>query len=266
MITHMSHAYPVKPSGAVAESKRTETVHDLQEKLRRYELIFRATNDVLYDLNLEDATIEWNEALYTQYGYERIEPVGTLEWWTTHVHPADALLLENRVVELFESGTNSWQHDYRFRREDGGYNYVHDRGLVLRDQSGKPSRIIGSLLDVTAQRQLDIAKDEFIALVSHQLRTPLTTIRVYGEMLTSGRFGDLSKEQAQWVRNMTDSSARLIDVVGAILNISRIDLGRIKISSTLHDMNDLTQDCVNSIMPLANEKHIYRPHLARSAP
>jgi len=252
----MARAHLVKPSRTVADSKHTETLHDLQEKLRRYELIFRATNDVLYDLNLEDATVDWNDALYTQYGYDRTELVGTLEWWVGHIHPDDALLLENRVTELFESGTNSWQHDYRFRRHDGGYNYVHDRGLVLRDRGGKPCRIIGSLLDVTAQRQLDLAKDEFIALVSHQLRTPLTTIRIYGEMLTSGQFGSLSKEQAQWVRNMTDSSARLIDVVGAILNISRIDLGRIKISSTLQDVNELTRNCVTSIMPMAQEKHV----------
>lgn len=255
MIAHMTRTHPVK-NGADPLPDRTETIEDLREKLRRYELIFQATNDVIYDLNLEDGTVVWNEALYTQYGYEHDEPTGTLEWWTGHVHPDDALPLENRVSTLFDGSTNSWQHDYRFRRADGGYNYVHDRGLVLRSGNGKPTRIIGSLLDVTAQAQLDIAKDEFIALVSHQLRTPLTVIRVYGEMLTGGAFGQLTDEQAEWVRNMTQSSARLIDVVGAILNISRLELGRINISATQQDILKLTRDTVKGVAPLAADKEV----------
>jgi signal transduction histidine kinase len=200
--------------------------------------------------------VSWNEALYSQYGYTPREPTDTLEWWTSHVHPDDALQLENKVSELFESTTSSWQCDYRFRRAVGEYNYVRDRGLLLRGPGGKPVRIIGSLLDVTAQKQLDIAKDEFISLVSHQLRTPLTVIRVYGEMLTSGNFGDLSDEQTQWVRNMTNSSARLIDVVGAILNVSRLDLGRIRISVAPHDIGQLTLNCIKDVTPLAEEKQV----------
>jgi PAS domain S-box-containing protein len=229
MITYMarSHPAPRENPDDINTTASTAMLRELQERVQRYELIFRATNDVVYELNLDNAHVDWNDALYTQYGYMR----HTLEWWTSHIHPDDALLLENKITKLFTDGGSSWQYDYRFRRADGGYNYVHDRGLLLRDAAGKPKRIIGSLLDVTAQKQLDIAKDEFISLVSHQLRTPLTVIRVYGEMLTGGMFGDLSLEQTQWVRNMTDSSARLIDVVGEILNVSRLDLGRINIAA-----------------------------------
>jgi PAS domain S-box-containing protein len=228
----------------------------LRQKVQRYEMIFQATNDVVYELNLNTASVEWNDALYTHYGYSRTEPNRTLEWWAGHVHPDDALLLEHKVTDMFESGTNSWQSSYRFRRADGGYNYVHDRGLLLRDGDGKPERIIGSLLDVTAQQQLDIAKDEFISLVSHQLRTPLTVIRVYGEMLTSGMFGDLTPEQSQWVHNMTNSSARLIDVVGDILNVSRLDLGRINITPQSHDAVPLIRSCIRDVQPLADEKQV----------
>lgn len=256
MIAYMARPHPVQRDGIAASSDDTDILRSLQEKVRRYELIFSATNDVLYDLSLEDATVVWNDALYSQYGYKRTEPAGTLEWWTRHIHPDDAFVLENRVSELFESDLSSWQHGYRFQRADGGYNYVRDRCLLLRDGANKPVRIIGSLLDVTAQTQLDIAKDEFIALVSHQLRTPLTVIRVYGEMLTSGNYGDLTGEQAQWVRNMTNSSVRLIDAVGTILSISRMELGRIKINADPQDIVALTQESVKEVLPLAAEKQV----------
>jgi len=248
----MARLHPARQPATASE----DALHELQEAVRRYELIFQATNDVLYDMDLVQASVEWNEALYTQYGYTRDESNDTLEWWTQHVHPDDAFLLENKVTELFESGTSSWHCDYRFRRADGSYVYVRDRGLLQRDKTGKPVRIIGSLLDVTAQKQLDLAKDEFISLVSHQLRTPLTIIRVYGEMLTGGMSGTLSSEQTQWVRNMTNSSARLIDVVGAILNVSRLDLGRIKITTSPRDMRALVQGCIKEVLPLAEEKQV----------
>ena len=248
----MARLHPAGKPDAASE----DALHELQQAVKRYELIFQATNDVLYDLDLVNASVEWNEALYTQYGYGRDELNGTLEWWTSHVHPDDAFLLENKVSELFESGTHSWHCDYRFRRADGTYCYVRDRGLLQRDTAGRPARIIGSLLDITAQKQLDLAKDEFISLVSHQLRTPLTIIRVYGEMLTGGMSGALSIEQAQWVRNMTNSSSRLIDVVGAILNVSRLDLGRIRITSSPRDMRVLVQGCIKEVLPLAEEKQV----------
>lgn len=228
----------------------------LREKIRRYELIFQATHDALYDLNVEDGTVEWNDALYTQYGYSRREPAGTLEWWVARVHPDDAFMLENKITDLVESKTDTWQCEYRFRRADGGYNYVRDRGLVLRSRNGRPRRIIGSLLDITAQKQLDTAKDEFISLVSHQLRTPLTVIRVYGEMLASGQFGSLTPEQTQWVHNMTTSSGRLIDIVGTILNVSRLDLGRIKLTPQPLDIARLVQTAIQEVEPLATEKQV----------
>jgi PAS domain S-box-containing protein len=248
----MTHLHPAQRSKTPTPGE----LRELEEKIRRYELIFKATHDVLYDLDLQNASVDWNEALYTQYGYKRTDPTDTLEWWTSHVHPDDALLLENRINELFESTDGTWQLDYRFLRADGGYNFVRDRGLLLRDGQGEPTRIIGSLLDMTAQNELDTAKDEFIALVSHQLRTPLTVIRVYGEMLTNGMFGTLSAEQTKWVHNMTNSSARLIDVVGDILNVSRMDLGRIQINPREQDLSEVVAKSVHEVLPLAEEKHV----------
>jgi two-component system CheB/CheR fusion protein len=250
----MARSYPAQ--GGVKHLKHTETVVALREKIRRYELIFQATHDALYDLNLEDGTVEWNDALYTQYGYARHEPAGTLEWWAAHVHPDDAFMLENKITDLIASQTDTWQCEYRFQRADGGYNYVRDRGLMLHSSDGRPQRIIGSLLDITAQKQLDTAKDEFISLVSHQLRTPLTVIRVYGEMLTSGQFGNLTAEQTQWVHHMTTSSGRLIDIVGTILNVSRLDLGRIKLAPEPLDMVRLVHFAIQEVEPLAAEKQV----------
>src|SRR5882757_2553403 len=200
--------------------QRVKTSHaqdatELQQTIERYELIFQATHDILYDLDLGKGTVVWNEALYLQFGYKRSEPAGTLEWWTQHIHPDDAFRIENELTNWFDSGNTTWQTEYRFEKADGSYNYVRDRGFLQRAADGTPIRIIGSLLDITKQKELDLAKDEFISLVSHQLRTPLTVIRLYSEMLTNGLL-------ASSTANRTPMSSELRAPVSGLLNWSVI--------------------------------------------
>ncbi len=238
----------------------------LRETIERYELIFSATNDVLYELNLETGVVIWNEALYTQFGYERCEEVKTLDWWTNHIHEDDALRLEKEISEWFEGSKNAWQAEYRFLKADGMYADVRDRGAVIREPDGTPIRIIGSFLDITKQKQLDRAQDEFISLASHQLRTPLTAIRIYSEMLASGLTGPLSDTQKNHIDRITDASVRMIKLVGDILNASRIELGQVDVHPVPTDMGKFLRAQIKELRPIANAKGVkVRRHIDSNA-
>lgn len=255
---------PSKPAARRKSEARKQSAtalhsHDaevLRQTLERYELIFKATHDILYDLDLDSGTVVWNEALHVQFGYAADEPADTLEWWTQHIHPDDALRVEHQVADWFDSGATTWQTEYRFLKADGSYCYVRDRGFLQRAPHGEPIRIIGSLLDITKQKELDLAKDEFISLVSHQLRTPLTVIRLYSEMLTNGFIGKLDSAQEAHIGRITNASVRLIKLVEDILNVSRIELDRISINPTSLDPNKLIEATIADITPLASEKGI----------
>lgn len=228
----------------------------LQETVERYELVFKATHDILYDLDIQTGTMSWNNELYDRFGYAADEPVNTLEWWVSHIHPDDALGIEKNLYEWFAGNENTWQSEYRFRKSNGEYSYVLDRSFVTRDGNGAPVRIIGSLFDITERRELDRAKDEFISLVSHQLRTPLTIIRVYGEMFAGRLLGPLTKLQAQHIARMTDASVRLIKLVDDILDVSRIELGHYAVHRELANFNQLVQVGLDQVTPLASAKHV----------
>lgn len=247
--------------GEKAASK-DELEKQLLDTVKRYELIFKATNDVLYDLDMLEGTVIWNEALYSQYGYGKNEDVSTLEWWTSHIHPDDALRLEHELSNWFEGGHDTWQAEYRFRKADGSYIYVRDRGVVHRAEDGTPLRIIGSFLDITQQKQLDRAKTEFISLVSHQLRTPLTVIRINSEMLNGGLLGTLSAEQETYAKEISEASSRLIKLVSDILNISRVELGHIIAKPVPTNVNKRLQACIKEVSPLAQKRGVtitYQP-------
>ena len=237
-------------------SSKRQLEEQLEETIERHELLAKATNDVIYDLDIKHATVTWNEALFTHYGYDHSPEVSTLEWWAAHIHPDDAFRVQEEIGELLNSQQQTWYSEYRFLKADGSYASVRDRAFVLRDKKGALLRIIGSFLDITGQKNLDRAKDEFMSLVSHQLRTPLTIIRMYSEILGSGMAGDLTSQQQKYVDQIAEGGSRMIKLVGDILNISRLELERIKISPSPCDVNALIQTHIEELTPIANERHI----------
>jgi PAS domain S-box-containing protein len=238
----------------------------LQESNERFELAAKATSDVVYDLHLTTGALQWNDALQSAYGYSKEESTNSLEWWTDHIHPDDALLLTKTMDKLLDPHIKNWTVEYRFRKADDSYVIVRDRAFVLRDANGGAMRLIGSMLDITQQRQLDQAKDEFVSIVSHQLRTPLTAIRLFVEMLAGGQVGELNPQQNDYIQKVKVSTDRMIKLVGDILNVSRTALGRLKIEPVPTDPNKLIQSSLEEVEPLAHEKGITCNFTAQTVP
>lgn len=251
-----SSGKPVKMIGTsqdITERKAVEQA--LQRSDQRFRSVTQATHDLVYDIDLENQSIWFNESLQLEYGYPKTALNNSLKWWTNRIHRDDRTRVKNQIRELLASKRQSWNSEHRFRKADGSHVIVRNRAFILRDSHGKPERIIGSFLDITEAKRLDRAKDEFITLVSHQLRTPLTIIRLYGNMLSDGIAGMLTGDQQAYVDKITNASIRLIKLVGDILNISRLELNRIKIESNPTDPNVLIQACIDELLPVAQTKH-----------
>lgn len=121
-----------------------------QQKYDRYELLARATDDTVYDWDLENNQIRWNESLLSNFGY----PFETtdFEWWKSHVHPDDLEDAERNLEGAFSSGRMNWSYEYRFRASDGTYKYVLERGLIIYNEQDRPFRMIGLLQNTQAQK------------------------------------------------------------------------------------------------------------------
>lgn len=120
-------------------------------------------------------------------------------------------------------------------------------------------KIIGSIevfRDITYEREIDKAKTEFVSLASHQLRTPLSTVNWYSEMLLAGDVGELNEKQTKYLNEVYKGNQRMVELVNALLDVSRLELGTFVIDAEPTDITALAQNVIDEQMPEINKKHL----------
>jgi len=137
----------------VTDRKKQEA--ELAQSEQRYRLVADAANDAIWDWEMATQEVSWNEGVRTNFGYSIDEIQTHSGWWTDRIHPEDVQRVMADIHRHLELGPDSWQAEYRFRRADGSYAYVIDRGRVLRNAKGQALRMVGSMLDLTERRQAE---------------------------------------------------------------------------------------------------------------
>jgi PAS domain S-box-containing protein len=123
----------------------------------RYRLAAKATNDAVWDWDLDSDHVLWNDALEQAYGHPLASIECTGDWWLAHIHPDDRGRIDASIHAVLDGGQTAWNDEYRFRRVDGSYAEILDRGHVIRDQHGRAVRMIGAMLDLTRVRAAEAA-------------------------------------------------------------------------------------------------------------
>jgi PAS domain S-box-containing protein len=249
----------------------------LQRSEERFRLAARAANDALYDYDCVTGKIWWNEGMASSFGY-RVgddEDLG-IDWWTEALHPDDRDRVEASLGAAMAGTAASWSEEYRFRRADGTYVPVYDRGYFLRDAAGQAVRMLGAMLDLTerlrveelrareqearaevaAARQLDTLKTNFVNAISHELRTPLTGILGYAEFLEDEVAGPLTVDQAAFVREIETGARRLENLIDDLLDFARIDAGTFKLHPRPFDLHDKVREVLFALQPQAQRAQV----------
>jgi len=121
------------------------------------------------------------------------------------------------------------------------------------------NQLIGAVLvfrDITREKEIDKTKTEFVSLASHQLRTPLAAIRWYSEMLKSEHLGTLNDAQKSYLQEIYDSNRRMTDLVSALLNVSRIDLGTFAIEPEMMDFKASAESVLKELYVKQREQQL----------
>jgi two-component system sensor histidine kinase VicK len=120
---------------------------------------------------------------------------------------------------------------------------------------GLPTGAIEVFRDLTREQQLDVAKDEFVSLASHQLRTPATAVKSILSMLANGDFGELTPVQRKYLDKAVISNDRQLQVIEDLLNVALVDAGRMELDLEYMDLDALMHDAITDLMSTIDRRH-----------
>ena len=134
----------------------------------------------------------------------------------------------------------------------------------------REGEVIGAIeifRDASKEQALDKAKNEFVSLASHQLRTPLSAINWYSEMLLGGDAGKLNKAQQEYLQEIFDGNQRMVELVDSLLNVSRLEVGKIKNDAQDTSMLELTDSLAKELHAgIASKQMVYERQQPTSLP
>lgn len=210
----------------ISERRRAEQA--LRESNERFRMVAQATADVVWDWDLVTDTIWWGDGMRTRFGYDYDGAPQIGESWVEHIHPDDRARVVSGIHNVIDGGDELWADEYRFIRADGSVAQVADRGFAIRDERGAAVRMVGSMLDVTQQRELEAqlrqsqqleAVGQLTGGVAHDFNNLLTVILSNAEALEARLAG---QEQLHVLAEMTRMAAeRGAELTSRLLAFSR---------------------------------------------
>ena len=122
----------------------------LRASEERHRIIAEVTNDVLWDVDGATLEVSFSDGMCDVFGY-KLPPSVPLDWWINAIHPDERETAGRSFYAALRGPDKEWSANYRFRRHDGQYAHVLDRGYLFRDESGGLIRVTGAMIDVTRQ-------------------------------------------------------------------------------------------------------------------
>lgn len=137
------------------ERKVEERTRELSGSEERFRMVSRATNDAIWDWDLVQNSIWYSDIFYERFGFEAKQKFDRA-MWLSHVHPDDVARVRSSISSVLDDDGRQWVQEYRFRKQDGTYAVILDRGYVLHNEQQVPYRMLGSMLDLSALRRAEL--------------------------------------------------------------------------------------------------------------
>ena len=243
-----------------------------EERLR---LATESAGLATWDVDMRTGAAVWSPHMYRMLGYATDATPANLALWTSRLHPDDAA----ETLQRFDAARRSGQlfrHDCRIvRADDGAERWLAATGKFHIDEAGERTRFIGIMLDVTDRRRADVErndllhressarraaedaarlKDQFLATLSHELRTPMSAVLGWLHLLRSGK---LKPEQESQALETIERNARLQNqLINDLLDVSRIVTGQLRIERDRTFPSMILESAIDAVEPQASARRV----------
>jgi PAS domain S-box-containing protein len=190
----------------------------------------------------ETGWIFWYNQRWYDYTGSTFEQMQGWGWQSVH-HPDHVQRVVEKISHCFQTG-EEWEDTFPLRGKDGEYRWFLSRAVPIRDEQGKVRRWFGTNTDITEQRQLERQKDEFLSIASHELKTPVTSIKAYAQLLERRFRQSGDTNSADLVQRMDEQTKKLTRLVEDLLDVTKIENGQLMLHRSSFDFNELVHEVV----------------------
>lgn len=237
-------------------SERTDLLQEAQHIGRIGNWIWDVASGDLY----------WSDEIYRIFGYEPGEIAPSYERFLAMVHPDDVGRIKQSEEDAFSMGR---QHniDHRIILPGGEERWVHEAAIATIGKDGRPISLSGTVQDITERKHAEhnlmhakeeaerasLAKSVFLSRMSHELRTPLNAILGFSQVL---QLDTISDEQRQFVDEIRNAGDHLLLLISELLDMSRIESGRMMVVMQSVMLSDVMNSAVNLIGGIVDENDL----------
>lgn len=244
----------------IMERKKSET--KILQANERFEIVTQATNDAIWDWNIKEKTFFRSQNIKKFFGEDTPSNLNENQFWNNKFHPDDVEKTKKSLSDALENHLVSrWEAEYRIFNESEKIIYVIDRGIIIRDNEGKATRMIGAMTNITEQKnhetqlialneslqsyakELERSNEEleqFAFITSHDLQEPLRMISSFMDQLKRKYENKLDDKALQYIDFATNGSKRMKQIILDLLDYSRA--GRPTDLIETVDVNEIISD------------------------
>lgn len=216
-----------------------------------------------FDMNMVTGHMEWDARCRQLFGISHQNKVDFEEDFLARLHPDDMDRVRAVLAATFNKLVSNGNYDVQYRTigvDDHQVRWVRAKGQVYFGPNDEPLRFIGSVLNITEQKEDDQRKNDFIGMVSHELKTPLTSLNAYLQMLQARA----RKTEDTFTLSSLDKSVNQVKkmtvMINGFLNVSRLESGKIHIDKRSFDMADLVKEVEDdSIATITSHQVVFAP-------
>ena len=259
----MAPIYDGALSGYVKVARDMTEQKAKEEKLRlseeRYRIALSSAEMGAWDWNVETNKLVWNEQHYIMLGLPPEEGEKDYEFFLSFVHPDDVDAI-NSELKKAANETGIFHAEFRMITNDEKVKWMNGYGRAVLKQGTKATRIVGVMYDITGRRQLEQQKDDFIGIASHELKTPVTSIKGYAEVLQEMFTEANNPVSAELMHKLDVQVDRLTDLIRSLLDTTKISEGQLVLYPEVLDMNDLISERIKDLSYISNKHQlVFKP-------
>jgi hypothetical protein len=233
---------------AVEVTEQVQARNHMEKAYDQARLSREAASLGMFDMDLISGRLEWDDRCRELFGISHRDRVSYEKDFIAGLHPEDKDRVLANIGDVMIRSKTGGNYDVQYRTvgaEDGKIRWIRAKGKAYFDSDDKPFRFIGAVIDITEQKLNEQRKNDFIAMASHELKTPLTSVSAIVQLAAI----KLRDSNDVFLRTAMDralvQSGKMARMINGFLDVSRLESGALPLDFTAFNLADLLRDCAD---------------------